>query len=85
MTDRGGGCVVIGNDGGGGKELVGRNELSIVTCSVPVQLNDLKLNDLELNDLNLNDLELNDLKLNEVNRFLCKRPIRNLAVRSKDN
>ena len=22
MTDRGGGCVVIGNDGGGGKEMV---------------------------------------------------------------
>ena len=22
MTDRGGGCLVIGNDGGGGKEMV---------------------------------------------------------------
>ena len=22
MTDRGGGCLVIGNDGGGGKEIV---------------------------------------------------------------
>jgi len=33
VTDRGGGCLVIGNDGGGGKDMV-RYRAAVLLCEV---------------------------------------------------
>ena len=38
MTDREGGCVVIGNDGGGGKEMMKLTSLSNIFLSCSLQI-----------------------------------------------